>query len=100
MIHERYDPAHPLLHELVLVHVDGNDGESFDVLLTRVPAIGEEINREARSYKALRVQHEPVDNDGRARLGWHAFVEGQLLSEDEVPPPVRRRNIGKKKQKR
>ncbi len=87
MIHERYDPSHPLLRELVFIHVYGDDGESFDVLLTRVPGIGDEIDREAVSYRVVRVQHEPVDDDGRARLGWHAFVEAQLQPEDETPPP-------------
>jgi hypothetical protein len=90
MTHERYDPSHPLLRELVLVHVDGNDGESFDVLLTRVPGLGEEIDREDRSYKVARVQHEPVDDDGRARFGWHAFIEAHLQPEGKRPPAVHR----------
>jgi hypothetical protein len=81
--HERHNPAHPLLRELVLVHVDGTDGAFFDVLLTRVPGIGEEIIREDRYYKVLRVQHESVDDDGRARFGWHAFVDADLLPLDE-----------------
>lgn len=35
---------------MVLVNVYGNDGSSFDVLLTRVPGIGEEIILEEKSY--------------------------------------------------
>ena len=38
-LHERYDWSHPLLRELVLVHVDADDGTSFDTLLTRMPGI-------------------------------------------------------------
>jgi len=81
--HEGHDTSHPLLRELVLVHVDVDDGTSFDMLLTRVPGIGEEINREDRSYKVLHVQHEPVDDDGRARFGWHAFVDAELQPTDD-----------------
>ena len=79
--HERYNRAHPLLRELVLVHVDAND-ESFDALLTRVPGIGEEIGREDCSYKVLRVQHEPIDDEGRAHFGWHAVVDVELQPDD------------------
>ena len=81
--HERYNPIHPLLRELVRVNVLCDDGTSFDSLLTRVPGIGEEISREDRSYKITRVRHEPVDDDGRARFGWHAFVDAQLQPPDE-----------------
>lgn len=82
--HERYNRAHPLLRELVLVHVGGNDGESFDVLLSRVPGIGEEICREDRTYKVLRVIHDSVDDDGRARSGWHAIVDTELQPLDDL----------------
>jgi hypothetical protein len=96
--HERYDPSNPLLRELVLLHVDGSDGMSFDTLLTRVPGIGEEINREDRSYKVMRVRHEPVDDDGRARFGWHAFVDAELLPEDPEPA-TRHRRTSKRRRK-
>jgi len=86
MTHERYKSSHLLLRELVLVHVDADDGESFDTLLTRVPGIGEEIGREERTYRAVRVRHEPVDDDGRARLGWHALVDAELQPEDDAAP--------------
>ncbi len=42
--------------------------KSFDMLMTRVPTIGEEINREDRSYLVIRVQHEPIDSKGTQ--GW------------------------------
>jgi hypothetical protein len=81
-LHERYNSAHPLLRELVLVNVKGNDGESFDALLTRVPGLGEEINREDRSYRVVRVWHQPVNDDGRAPWGWHAMVDAEMCPDD------------------
>ena len=90
--HERYDPSHPLLRELVLIHVDADDGSSFDMLLTRVPGIGELVGREDRSYKVLRVWHEPVDDDGRGRFGWHAFIDVELQPREEAIP--RRGKLG------
>jgi hypothetical protein len=97
--HERYNHLHPLLRELVFVHVDAVDGTKFDMLLTRVPGIGEEINREAKSYKILRVQHEPVDDDGRARFGWHAFIDAELQPEEDVQPQKRTRKDNAKRAK-
>jgi hypothetical protein len=90
--HERYNPAHPLLRELVLVNVDVGNGTSFDVLLTRVPSVGEEITREGDEYRLTRVQHYPVDDDGRAYLGYHAFVFAELLPQDDEPTPKRKRS--------
>jgi hypothetical protein len=77
----RYNPAIPLLKELVLVHVDATDGAKFDVHLTRVPGIGEEIVLENRSYQIIRVQHAIVNDDGRAEFGWHAFIQAILRTE-------------------
>jgi hypothetical protein len=84
-LHPRYDRSQPLLRELVSVHIDGNDGESFDVRLTRVPGIGEEIVRQQNTYKVKRVRHYSVDDDGRAFLGYHAFVKGEFIPEEEPP---------------
>jgi len=84
--HERYDRSHPLLRELVFLHVAGDDGEWFSTLLTRVPGIGEEIIREDRTYKVLRVQHDRVDDDGRARFAYHAYIDAELQPEDEPAP--------------
>lgn len=83
--HPRYDPRVPLLRELVRVHVDGDDGLSVDVLLTRIPGIGEEIVIEGQSYRIHRVQHDVVDDDGRA-FGWHAFVDAEHVPEEERRP--------------
>lgn len=92
-LHERYNPAHPLLRELVYVHVDTPDREPFDALLTRVPSIGEEITKEADQYKILRVQHQMVNDDGRAYLGYHAWIDAKLLPpESEEVVSIRRRD--------
>ena len=93
--YDLYDQSHPRLKELVLVNVLVKEDVFFDLLLTRVPSIGEEINREDRSYKITRVRHEPVDPDGRARFGWHAFVDAELLPEDIIPPKKPKRQASR-----
>lgn len=75
--------------QVVLVHVTAIDGTRFDTLLTRVPGIGEAINREDKSYLVLHVYHEPVEADGRARLGWHAFIDAELQPEEPERPRKR-----------
>jgi hypothetical protein len=96
---EWHNPENPRLRELVFVHVYAVDGD-FDLLLTRVPGIGEEINQEDRSYKVVRVQHEPVENDGRARLGWHAFVDAELLPSEDAEPSAAQRRVRKRTRSR
>lgn len=83
-LHERYDRSHPLLRELVDVNVCCDDGVWFDALLTRVPGLGEEIIREEKSYKVIRVWHQPVDDDGRTTFGWHALVDATFQPEEAV----------------
>jgi hypothetical protein len=78
----RIEVVDPLLKELVLVHVDATDDTDFDIRLTRVPGIGEEIIVENRSYQVIRVQHCGVNENGRAFAGYHAYVEAILRSED------------------
>jgi len=73
----------PAVRTYVLVHVYVGASDGFDISLSRVPGLGEEINVEDRSYKVTRVQHEPVDEYGRARLGWHAFVDADLLPPED-----------------
>ena len=65
----------------VLLHVDAEDA-SFDIMLSRVPSIGEDINLEDRCYRVTRVQHESVDMEGRARFGWHAMINAELQPEE------------------
>jgi hypothetical protein len=43
-----------------------------------VPGIGDEIIREDKTYKVVRVLHDRVDDDGRARFGYHAYVDAEL----------------------
>jgi hypothetical protein len=81
-LHERYDRSHPLLRELVDVNVYCDDGVWFDALLTRVPGLGEEINREDKSYKVIRVWHQPVGDDGPTPFGWHALIDATLQPDD------------------
>jgi hypothetical protein len=85
VLHKSYDPAHPPLRDLVHVNVKADDGTRFDAILTCVPGIGEEINCKNRTYKVMRVLHELVDDDGKARAGCHAFVNAELLPEDALP---------------
>ncbi|CAG1010418.1 hypothetical protein PHYC_03847 [Phycisphaerales bacterium] len=90
-MHPRYDYRQPLLRELVSVCVWPSRyvEDSFRVRLTRIPGVGEEVLVGADSYRITRVQHDLVDNDGRARLGEHAYVEAVLMPPD--PPLPRRR---------
>ncbi len=46
----------------------------INVLLSRVPAIGEEVAVEARIYRVIGVQHSTLDLDGRAAFGTHAHL--------------------------
>jgi hypothetical protein len=88
------DPSQPRLRELVSVQVNVDRGDSFYTLLTRVPGLGEEIVQEEKSYKVVRVQHEQVGEDGRARFGWHAFIHADLMPPDDedLVLPSRRRS--------
>ncbi|MBX3357307.1 MAG: hypothetical protein KF745_02655 [Phycisphaeraceae bacterium] len=67
---------------------------NFDVLLSRVPGIGEHLSKGGDTYQVTAVQHVPLDEDGRASCGWHALLDAVLIPE---PPPQRRR---KTKQRR
>lgn len=46
----------------------------INVLLSRVPTIGEEVAVEARIYRVIGVQHSTLDFDGRAKFGTHAHL--------------------------
>src|SRR4051794_39608143 len=80
----------PRLRELVFVATWENGKASFMVLLTRVPGLGEELVKEGRTYRIVRVQHEPVGDDGRTWCGWHAMVNLELLPEEPVEPRKRK----------
>lgn len=100
LAHPRYDRSQPLLRELAYVNVKGDDGIWFDTLLTRVPAIGEEIICEDRTYKAVRALHNRLDNDGRAEMGYHAYVDAELQPEDEPQTKGRQKKPGQKTSQR
>lgn len=76
----------------VSVHVD-DPPDIFFVQLTRVPGIGEEIVRGGDIYRAIRVAHHPVDDNGRTRFGSHATVVAALVP-DDPPRRQRRRRTG------
>ncbi len=86
-----YDPNRT--KRFVFIHVTSSNDVRFDMLLTRVPCVGEELNREDRSYKVTRVQHEPCDHQGYVRLGWHAFVDVDLLAEESPLPRKRNKKL-------
>lgn len=44
------------------------------VLLSRVPALGEEVAVGGRIYRVIGVQHATLNLDGRAALGTHAHL--------------------------
>ena len=98
-VHERYNRSHPLLRELVSVCAFANGVPFFTTLLTRVPGLGEEIAHEDKYYRVARVQHEPVDDDGRTRAGYHAFVE-VLLPDEDAESIMAELHAPKRKQKR
>jgi hypothetical protein len=79
--HDRFDPKHPLLRELVSVHFEVANGTPFDANLTRIPCVGEEVFKESACFRVLRVQHTIVDDDGRAFAGYHAYVEAVEVPE-------------------
>ena len=76
---QRFEPR---LRELV--HVTGRPvgtQDWFDILLTRVPGLGEEVELDCEAYRVVQVTHAPVGYDGRAELGWHAMIEVELVPE-------------------
>jgi hypothetical protein len=81
------------LRELVYVAVAViNADQRFDLRLTRVPGLMEYVSFEEKVYRVVLVQHEPIDDDGFARLGWDALLEVELVPEaDEFGYPRRRR---------
>lgn len=87
VLYSHCDRGQPLLREIVRIGVSSDDGSSFDISLTRVPCVGEEISKNGAVYRITQVRHAAVDDDGRARLGWHALVDAVLVPE----PPARQR---------
>lgn len=93
-MHERYNEKHWLLRDIISVHVDVlNNNTFFRVYLTRVPCVGERITYGRYEYRVLCVVHHPVNDDGRAEFGDHSSVEAEWLPEEPRPP-------GRQKKKR
>lgn len=88
---DRPDRCLGRLRDVLLIHAVASDGTRFDILLTRVPCIGENISIEDRSYRVVRVDHEPVNSEGVARLGWHAFLDVERLPPEEDVVLLKRR---------
>lgn len=84
-LHERYNPASPLLRELISVFMYADDGARISILLTRVPSIGELISVAATCYRVTGIQHVPADIDGRTIAGYHAFVNSEVTEEPPIP---------------
>ena len=89
----RVDANGRRLRELVYVAVAViNADQRFDLRLTRVPGLMEYVSFEEKVYRVVLVQHEPIDDDGFASLGWDASLEVELVPEaEEFGYPRRRR---------
>ncbi len=92
ILHARPDRSQSRLRDIVSIHVDVmNNDTYFDVYLSRVPGLGEEITYGPREYQVIRVIHMPVDNDGRPGIGSHAYVDANILPEEPHIPRQRRK---------
>ena len=60
--------------DLVFVSIMVNDGTWFDVLLTRVPCVGEYLSNQGDTFRVTRVQHSPLYEDGRCWSGLQAIL--------------------------
>lgn len=85
-MHERYNGKHWLLRDIIFVHVDVvNNDTYFQAHLTRVPVPGEFIYYGAYQYLVLKVFHATVDDDGRATAAYHAYIDAEWQPEDPYP---------------
>lgn len=96
--HPLFDRRHRRLREIVDVCMGSHDGMPLrNVLLSRVPTIGEEVAVEATIYRVIGVQHATLDLDGRATFGTHAHLtvvevpDVDLLKSPASPVPRRSR---------
>lgn len=91
-----YPRPQPLLRDVVQVCFFTPTGIIFNVYLTRVPAVGEDVAIGATIYRVSQVQHCALEQDGRSRFGSHASVDVVEIAEPERPPVKPR---GKRKAK-
>jgi hypothetical protein len=91
-VHPRYDRTQWLLRDIVSVHVEVTNNDTwFSCNLTRVPSVGEVLLYGPHEYQVLRVFHSEVDNDGRTIAGNHAYIDAELLPEEPCVPGQRRK---------
>jgi hypothetical protein len=83
---------------MVLVSLCVNDGRYFTIRLSRVPCVGEEVIVEGDEFLINKVQHDSLDEDGRAAVGYHAYLDVVASSsgdKNELPPTQARRKSKK-----
>jgi hypothetical protein len=103
--HPLYDRSRRRLQEIVDICMGSHDGMPlFNVLLSRVLTIGEEVAVGPRIFRVIGVQHSPLDLDGRATFGTHAHLTvvevpdaGWLTSPEQPSSRKPRRERGRTK---
>lgn len=79
--------------EPVLVGVFADNGDTFDLSLSRVPCVDELVDKEGKCYRVFGVHHSSLNTEGKAFAGNHAYLSVQAL---EVEPPVPGEDFRKK----
>jgi hypothetical protein len=92
---ERYERNFPYdkprLREIVFVSTWCHNQPGFSLLLTRVPVVAEQVEHEGLIYRITGVTNYPVNSDGRARFGWHAMIDLELVPEEVFEKPKRQK---------
>lgn len=94
VVTESFASRRPLRERgVVSISLKTTDGLFFSLYLSRVPCIGEEVFCEGEVYLITRVQHDWLDEDGRAMVGNHAYLTGSWIpdEDDGIPIPRRKR---------
>lgn len=94
----QYKRGEPRLRELVNVGVLFTETRGgFNMVLTRVPCIGEEIAHPEGLFRVVSVEHQQLDNYGWSEFGNHAIVEVESVPDltwnerNGKPPPKKPR---------
>lgn len=77
----------------IYVAVFADDGELFDLNLTRVPCVGEIIHKEEQCYRVSEVHHVALNSEGNAFAAIHVYLSVHTLDEE---PPIDDEEIRKK----
>lgn len=80
--------------EPVYVAVFADDGELFDLNLTRVPCVGEIVYKEEQCYRVFEVHHSALSPEGKAPDANHAYLSVHALDGE---PPIPGQEIRKKR---